>query len=96
MIPIYTILGYLLLGIGIRDGDGAIVMVGMIRGILGLGVVTIILITRIGVGVIPTGDGAILIGTTTLGIMVHEVGATQIAEAGEAVEILMPVIHLLL
>ena len=93
MIPIYTILGYLLLGIGIRDGDGAIVMVGMIRGILGLGVVTII---RIGVGVIPTGDGAILIGTTTLGIMVHEVGATQIAEAGEAVEILMPVIHLLL
>ncbi len=93
MIPIYTILGYLLLGIGIRDGDGVIVMVGMIRGILGLGVVTII---RIGVGVIPTGDGAILIGTTTLGIMVHEVGATQIAEAGEAVEILMPVIHLLL
>ena len=93
MIPIYTILGFLLLGIGIRDGDGAIVMVGMIRGLLGLGVATII---RIGVGVIPTGDGAILIGTTTLGIMVHEVGATQIAEAGEAVEILMPVIHLLL
>ena len=93
MIPIYTILGFLLLGIGIHDGDGAIVMVGMIRGLLGLGVVTII---RIGVGVIPTGDGAILIGTTTLGIMVHEVGATQIAEAGEAVEILMPVIHLLL
>ena len=93
MIPIYTILGFLLLGIGIRDGDGAIVMVGMIRGLLGLGVVTII---RIGVGVIPTGDGAILIGTTTLGIMVHEVGATQIAEAGGAVEILMPVIHLLL
>ena len=93
MIPIYTILGFLLLGIGIRDGNGAIVMVGMIRGLLGLGVATII---RIGVGVIPTGDGAILIGTTTLGIMVHEVGATQIAEAGEAVEMLMPVIHLLL
>ena len=96
MIAIYTILGSLLLGIGTRAGDGVAVMVGMILGLLGLGVVTIILIIRIGVGAIPTGAGGILIGTTTPGILVYEAGATQIAEAGGGVEILMLAKHLLL